>query len=116
MGTGNIGVGKTPSTRKSGQPLVKRLLGSDLPELRIDNQNPLQNPLQNPSQPLRADRKVCGAMAEQRGDSGRGHQSAPQKLVHLVGCRESNGESKTRSESEARPEFPISPERAKRQV
>jgi hypothetical protein len=28
------------------------------------------------------------AMAQQCGDSGRGHQSVPQKLLQLVGCRE----------------------------
>jgi hypothetical protein len=29
---------------------------------------------------------ICGAMLQQRGDSG--HESAPQKFVQLVGCRE----------------------------
>jgi hypothetical protein len=32
--------------------------------------------------------KVCNAMAQQCGDSSRGNQSAPQKLVHLVGYRD----------------------------
>jgi len=27
-------------------------------------------------------------MTQQTGDGGRGNQSAPQKLVHLVGCRD----------------------------
>ena len=37
--------------------------------------------------PLKAERpRICGAMSEQRGDSG--NQSAPQKLVQLVGCRD----------------------------
>ena len=27
-------------------------------------------------------------MAQQRGDSGRGNESAPQKFVHLVGYRD----------------------------
>jgi hypothetical protein len=35
---------------------------------------------------VRAD--ICGAMAQQHGDSGRGNQSVPQGLLHLVGCRE----------------------------
>jgi hypothetical protein len=35
--------------------------------------------------------RVCTAMAQQCGDSGRGNQSAPQKLVHLVGCRDLKG-------------------------
>jgi hypothetical protein len=30
--------------------------------------------------------RICGAMSQQRGDSG--HESAPQKLVHLVGFRD----------------------------
>jgi hypothetical protein len=29
----------------------------------------------------------CGAMSEQRGDSGQ-FCASPQKLVHLVGCRD----------------------------
>lgn len=77
MGNGNIDVGKKASTRKTGQPIVERLFGSSgLPELRIDQQNPGQA----------ARPHICGAMAQQRGDSG--IQSAPQELLHLVGCRE----------------------------
>lgn len=35
--------------------------------------------------------KICGAMAEQRGADGRNEiESAPQKFVHLVGCRDPN--------------------------
>ena len=33
---------------------------------------------------------VSGAMAQQGGDFGRGNQSAPQKLLQLVGCRDPN--------------------------
>jgi hypothetical protein len=29
-------------------------------------------------------------MSLQGGDSGRGNESVPQKLVHLVGCRDAN--------------------------
>jgi hypothetical protein len=32
--------------------------------------------------------KICGAMTQQRGDSFRGNESAPQKLVQLVGYRD----------------------------
>jgi hypothetical protein len=48
---------------------------------------------------LRRDRKVpldreaggkCGAMSEQSADSGRGNEQVPQKLVHLVGTRDSS--------------------------
>ncbi len=81
MGNGNIDVGNKTPTRKPGQPIIERLAGSDgAPELRIDKQNP-----------LKAERpKICGAMSQQRGDSGRGNESAPQKLVQLVGCRDPN--------------------------
>lgn len=77
MGNGNIDVGKQSQTRKTGQPIVERSFGSNgLPELRIDQQKP--------AQAARPD--ICGAMAQQRGDSG--NHSAPQELLHLVGCRE----------------------------
>jgi hypothetical protein len=77
VGNGNIDVGSRTPTRKSGRPSIKRWLGSNaLPEVRIDEQ--IRS---------RAER-VSGAMMEQRGDSVRGDQSAPQKLVRLVGCRE----------------------------
>jgi hypothetical protein len=79
VGNGNIGVGTETATRKIGQPTVERLSGTNgLPELRID---PLSS-----AQPRRP--SVCGAMTQQSGDSGWGTQCAPQKLVHLVGCRE----------------------------
>jgi hypothetical protein len=32
--------------------------------------------------------RICIAMAQQCGDSGRGNESTPQKLLHLVGCRD----------------------------
>lgn len=87
MGNGNIDVGKKSPTRKIGQPMVERLFGSSgLPELRIDQSRP--------AQAARPD--VCGAMAQQRGDSG--NHSAPQELLHLVGCRE-----KTRPEQAKTP-------------
>jgi hypothetical protein len=77
VGNGYIDVGKKSPTRKAGQPIVERLLGSNgSPELRIDQGKPAQA----------ARRDICGAMAQQRGDSG--NQSAPQELLHLVGCRE----------------------------
>jgi hypothetical protein len=81
VGNGNIDVGTKTSTRKIGQPTVERLSGSNgLPELRIDQ--PSSSQAERP--------KVCGAMTQQSGDSGWGTQSAPQKLLHLVGCRDPN--------------------------
>jgi hypothetical protein len=79
VGNGNIDVGNKSPTRKPGQPIVEHSFGSSgLPELRIDQQNTAQATIPD----------ICGAMAQQRGDSGRGNQSAPQELLHLVGCRE----------------------------
>lgn len=87
MGNRNIDVGKKSTTRTTGQPIVERLFGSSgLPEPRIDQSRP--------AQAARPD--ICGAMAQQRGDSG--NHSAPQELLRLVGCRE-----KTRPEQAKAP-------------
>ena len=95
MGNGNINVGTGTPTRKIGQPTVERLSGSNgLPELRIDQLSAARS--ERPS--------VCGAMTQQSGDSGWGTQCAPQKLVHLVGCREAKD----------RPDQLKRPDRAKR--
>ena len=83
MGNGNIDVGNETPTRKTGQPSIERLFGSNgLPELRIDQHTS--------SQAVRPE--ICGAMTLQTGDSGWGNQSAPQELLHLVGCREQKAE------------------------
>jgi hypothetical protein len=63
VGNGNIDVGNKTPTRKPGQP-------------RIDGANPLRT--ERP--------RIPAAMAQQCGDIG--NQSAPQKFVHLVGCRD----------------------------
>jgi hypothetical protein len=90
VGNRNIDVGKKSTTRTTGQPIVERLFGSSgLPEPRIDQSRP--------AQAARPD--ICGAMAQQRGDSG--NHSAPQELLRLVGCRE-----KTRPE---RANAPVKP-------
>ena len=78
MGNGNIDVGNESPTRKPGQPEHSFRAN----ELRFD-----------PS--LKADQEkasahtagLCGAMSQQ-GSEFRGNVSAPQKFVHLVGCRE----------------------------
>jgi hypothetical protein len=79
VGNGNIDVGNHTPTRKPGQPIVERVVKSNgSSELRID-----------PSTPLKASRPAAsGAMSQQSGDSGRGTESAPQKFVRLVGCRD----------------------------
>ena len=69
MANGNIDVGSENPTRKPGQPAAARL--------HTEPSTPLKN----------ARPRISVAMAQQCGDSG--HQSAPQKLVHLVGCRDS---------------------------
>lgn len=68
VGNGNIDVGTTTATRKPGQPDVS----ADSTGRRINQQ-------QGGS---------CGAMSQQRCDSGRGNESAPQKFVQLVGYRD----------------------------
>jgi hypothetical protein len=80
VGNGNIDVGSKTPTRDSGRPNLERLASGGFPDLRIDIQNRLKP---------EAVRK-CGAMSEQSADSGRGNESVPQKLVHLVGYRDPN--------------------------
>ena len=50
--------------------------------------------------------KVSNAMSQQRGDSSRGNQSAPQKFVQLVGCRD----PKARPEPWVRPRAAANPD------
>jgi hypothetical protein len=70
MGGGDITVGNKSTTRKPAQTIV-----SDLAErLRVSGRKPEDQT------------SICGAMAQQRGDSG--GWSTPQKFVHLVGCRD----------------------------
>ena len=78
VGNGNIDVGNQTPTRKPGQPIVQGSNGSA--ELRIDPALKKGRASTNPA-------RNCGAMSQQGGEF-RGNVSAPQKLVHLVGCRE----------------------------
>lgn len=81
VGNGNIDVGNQTPTRKPGQPIVQNLSGSNgSVELRIDPALKKGRASTNPA-------SNCGAMSQQGGEF-RGNVSAPQKLVHLVGCRE----------------------------
>jgi hypothetical protein len=77
VGNDNIEVGKTP-TRKPGQPIIGRSGRADGASDRRGGEP------QNPAKPTQP--KICGAMSQQRCDSG--NYSAPQKFVHLVGCRD----------------------------
>ena len=68
MGNGNIDVGTKTPARKSNGPSALRTFET---------------------KPLSKERpRICVAMAQQSGDFGRGNQSAPQKLLQLVGCRD----------------------------
>jgi hypothetical protein len=89
VGNGITDVGNQTTSRNPSQPITERLAGIDGPsEPRIDR--PLQ------TGPI----TICGAMSLQGGGSGRGNESVPQKLVHLVGCRD----SKVRPEPWGRPQ------------
>jgi hypothetical protein len=85
VGNGNIDVGDKTATRETGQPIMEPSARSDgAAEPQVNEQNLSQNP-------LKAQRpKICRAMSQQRGDSGRGNDSAPQEFVQLVGCRDPN--------------------------
>ena len=80
VGNGNIDVGNESPTRKPGQPTVENSSGSNgSSELRIDSSPKTEREGKSPG--------LCGAMSQQGGEF-RGNVSAPQKFVHLVGCRE----------------------------
>ncbi len=79
MSNGNIDVGNQAATRKGGHPVVERLAKPDgSSQRRIDKT--IAPKAERPGN--------CGAMSQQGGDFGRGHQSAPQKFVQLVGFRD----------------------------
>jgi hypothetical protein len=93
VGNGGIDVGKKTPNPKPGRPIVERFAkGNGYAEPRMQAPNTVR--IKRPG--------VCGAMSQQSADSG--NQSAPQKFVHLVGCRDPN----------ARPEPWIRPTPVKR--
>ena len=78
LANGSVDVDSVSRPHETGQPGIERLIENDFPELQIDQ----------PDFPgIEAGRR-CSAMAQQRGDCG--YQSAPQKFVHLVGCRDTS--------------------------
>jgi hypothetical protein len=95
VGSGNIDVGNDTPTRKPGQPVVENLSGTNGSELRIDpslkteRQGKTQEKIQGKTQGKNSAHpaSLCGAMSQQ-GSEFCGNVSAPQKFVHLVGCRE----------------------------
>jgi len=79
VGKGNIEVGNEIPARKLASLMVEGLAGiNGASEPRSARANP----------PAKTRSAMCGAMAQQSYDSGRGNQSAPQKLLQLVGWRE----------------------------
>ena len=86
MGSGNIDVGSATPTRKPGQPVVDNLSGNvrfrtaDQSSLKTERQEAQSKTSEHPV-------SLCGAMSQQ-GSEFRGNVSAPQKFVHLVGCRD----------------------------
>ena len=93
MGNGTCDGGKKAPPRKKGQQIVRpgqsmagTLTGNGSSAAQLDAQK-MERP------------KVCGAMAQQCGDSGRGNDYAPQKFLRLVGYRD----PKARPETWVRP-------------
>jgi len=83
MGNGNSEIGTSPDI--AGQPILEgftkhegsaEFLGSPQPRGGEPNSVAAKRPT------------IRVAMAQQCGDSGRGNDSAPQKFVQLVGCRD----------------------------
>src|SRR5205085_9396732 len=80
VGNGNSDVGSKTPILKSGQPGGERLV----------NGGRLADPIGRKVPSQREVTGKCGAMSEQSADSGRGNEQVPQKLVHLVGTRDSS--------------------------
>jgi hypothetical protein len=78
VGSDNIDVGKQTAPRQGGQP-AERSASSNLVSPPGSGK---------PLSPKKERVRICGAMSQQRGDSG--HDSAPQKFVQLVGYRDPN--------------------------
>jgi hypothetical protein len=75
VGKRNIDVGSESPTGKASQPIVKSPVATDVPP-KFRGASPSKT------------KKICGAMSQQRGDGGRGNESAPQEFVQLVGYRD----------------------------
>jgi hypothetical protein len=79
VGNGNIDVGNKTATRDLRQPVVGGLAETE----GRSKARPDQSKSLTKERP-----RICVAMTQQSCDSGRANQSAPQKFVHLVGCRD----------------------------
>jgi hypothetical protein len=81
MGNSSIDTrAKGPPGSRTRRALENSAAAADFPELQLDT-----SPRSKEDQ-----FKVCGAMSEQHGQSGRGNESVPQKFVRLVGCGDAN--------------------------
>ena len=78
MGNDNIDVGSATPTRKPGQPAEREGKTSEHPA------------------------SLCGAMSQQ-GSEFRGNISAPQKFVHLIGCRDRKAETDPEADQYSNP-------------
>ncbi len=80
VGNGNSDVDSKTPILKSGQPGGERLVSGGRSTDPLDQKLPSQREVAG----------KCGAMSEQGADSGRGNEQVPQKLLHLVGTRDSS--------------------------
>jgi hypothetical protein len=84
VGNGNNDVGSATPNRKSGRELAENSPGSNDPGPRFVKAGRHGEASGPPV-------SLCGEMSQQGGEF-RGNMSAPQKLLHLVGCREPKAE------------------------
>jgi hypothetical protein len=81
VGNGHFDPGKQRTNRRPAGSTIRSSTRSDRsPEMDVDGRTPAKS----------SAGEICGAMSEQHGQGGRSDQSAPQKFVHLVGCRDAN--------------------------
>jgi len=75
VGHDNLRVGSVTPTRKTGRPIVEQMKASGSPDAGVRQMQGEQP-------------RNCGAMSQQGSFSYHGNVCSPQKLVHLVGCRD----------------------------
>jgi hypothetical protein len=80
VGNGNFDPGKQGMNRNRAGPTIRSSSWSD------------RSPVSTPAKASAGE--ICGAMSEQHGQGCRSDESAPQKFVHLVGCRDANARAR----------------------
>jgi hypothetical protein len=78
VGNDNIDVGSETPTRRPDRSVENSAQHNGSSEPWFDRSTPVKKEWP----------RICGAMSQQNGNSGRGNESTPQKLVQLVGCRD----------------------------